>query len=322
MSDESSSRTIGKAVRTLTRALDAFRLENTSALAGLTFVVNGHPVGVIRPSEWALLQKHTNDVFERKQGEVHLTRWKTEPETTRGMAKVLNDLREKEVFPCLRGWRNELYDVAPSYGCPAVFRIERAATFIFGTKRYGIDVNGCIQDEHGRLKAVWLQRRSRSKELFPDLLDLYVSGGLATGQTPDECMEKECEEEASLSRKMCKQFVRPTGSAMYLYEDELGIHPEISFCYDANLPADLMPKPSDGEVEEFIQMPVDTENELRSFLEVIADPKKFKPTSVPIVVDLLIRRGLINGSFGADFFRMLEVIHQPLSRTYPPRQNR
>ncbi|XP_022702185.1 nudix hydrolase 24, chloroplastic-like isoform X1 [Varroa jacobsoni] len=303
----------------LSKLVKMFCLKNTSISTSFKFVVNGRIVGVIRPGEWQLLKHHAPDTFEQRGLEIHLCRWKTEPEITRGLSEVLKKLRTQDVFPCLRGWRDELYEVASSFGDPPIFKIERAATFIFGTKRYGVDVNAFVVDDEGRPKFIWFQRRSKAKELFPSLLDIYVSGGLAAGESPSHCMQKECLEEASLPEEMSRRYVKPVSCVTYVYEDNLGVHPEISFCYDASLPADHEPQPLDGEVDEFIQMPLASNNELGALIEVICDPTKFKPTSVPIVIDFLIRWGYIDGSYGSIFLNLFEAIHQPLFSEYPPK---
>lgn len=69
--------------------------------------------------------------------------------------------------------------------------------------------------------------RSKAKELFPSLLDIYVSGGLAAGESPSHCMQKECLEEASLPEEMSRRYVKPVSCVTYVYEDSLGVHPEV-----------------------------------------------------------------------------------------------
>ena len=43
-------------------------------------------------------------------------------------------------------WRNETFDVAPRWGAPPVFRLDRGAVPFFGTRAYGVHLNGYRRD--------------------------------------------------------------------------------------------------------------------------------------------------------------------------------
>ena len=42
--------------------------------------------------------------------------------------------------------RNETFDVAPRWGAPVVFRLDRGAVPFFGTRAYGVHLNGYLRN--------------------------------------------------------------------------------------------------------------------------------------------------------------------------------
>ena len=67
--------------------------------------------------------------------------------------------------------------------------------------------------------------------------------------------------------------------------------PNTEFVFDIELPQDFVPKNNDGEAEEFILVPAS------EVVEKICDPQ-MKMTSVPVTLDFLIRKGVINHESG------------------------
>ena len=58
------------------------------------------------------------------------------------VASFLDNLKKKDVFNCLSGWRNETFDIRPALGQLPLFAMERSAIPLFGFLSYGIDING------------------------------------------------------------------------------------------------------------------------------------------------------------------------------------
>lgn len=93
---------------------------------------------------------------------------------TQTVATVLTELREKHGL--LTGWRNELYPVTPAFDAEPLLLIERAAAPYFGIRAYGVHINGYVVRADSS-KALWVARRSRSKQTWPGKLDHIVAGG-------------------------------------------------------------------------------------------------------------------------------------------------
>ena len=79
---------------------------------------------------------------------------------------MLRKLSTDTRFPCLKGWRDECYEIGATFGNQPFFQIERAAAPLFGIRKYGVHINGYVRDsERGVL--VWFQRRSFTKQTYP-----------------------------------------------------------------------------------------------------------------------------------------------------------
>ena len=118
---------------------------------------------------------------------------------------VLQELRDspKHDFIALKGWRNECYNIRPTFSSPPLFKMERSATCkyltifwkklqdisfsalhciiyklfgigMFGLRQYGVDINGYVMDPEKGL-CIWMQKRSVSKPTWPGKWDNFVS---------------------------------------------------------------------------------------------------------------------------------------------------
>ena len=115
-------------------------------------------------------------------------------ERTRQVAEVMASLRERGL---VTGWRDELIDVAPSFGSAPSLRVERAAYPLLGTKGYGIHVNGYVVRSDGEI-ALWVATRAKDKQTWPGKSDHIVAGQISGGLSPTAAVLKEAEEEAGI----------------------------------------------------------------------------------------------------------------------------
>lgn len=60
----------------------------------------------------------------------------------------------------------------------------------------------------------WVARRSKTKSMWPGMLDHMVAGGLPHGISPLDNVKKECEEEANVSAELAAGAVA-TGAVSY-----------------------------------------------------------------------------------------------------------
>jgi len=178
----------------------------------------------------------------------------------------------------------ELFPVLQAWGEPPAFLLDRAAVSAFGTRCFGQHLNGIVPTESG--VSMWIGRRSADRYSFPDQLDQMVAGGLPFGIAPDENLAKECAEEAGMQVELAARAV-PTGQISYRREVPAGLRSDTIFCYDIILPSSFKPVCSDGEVGEFYLWPLD------EVARVVRETDEFKPNCNLVVIDFLLRHGLI-----------------------------
>jgi 8-oxo-dGTP pyrophosphatase MutT (NUDIX family) len=102
---------------------------------------------------------------------------------------------------------------------------------------------------------VWIARRSATKSIDPGMLDTLVGGGVASGQDPWQALLRECHEEAGIERALATQ-ARAAGAPLQVCREvPEGLHSEILYAHDLEVPADFRPRNMDGEVGEFLCLP-------------------------------------------------------------------
>lgn len=177
---------------------------------------------------------------------------------------------------CLRAWRDELLDVVGEGKALGI--IERAAVRPLGMLTRAVHLNAWTPD--GRL---WVALRSSSKAIDPGLWDTLVGGLAVAGETLDDSLLRESNEEAGLlpqhlaQRSKLEIILRmhrrlPEG---YQVEDVL-----VSECVlDESVPMSNL----DGEVDEIRAVSIE---EAWSLLEA----GRFTIEAELVVLDGLMRR--------------------------------
>lgn len=141
-------------------------------------------------------------------------------------------------------WREEDYDLFTRDG-RFLCRLERGVFRPFGLRARAVHVNGHTAD--GRL---WIGRRAMSKAVDPGCLDNVVGGGMAAGEQPQDCLLRECWEEAGIPAELAAR-ARHVGTLDTLRPEFDGLHDERIEMFDLELPDDFRPDNQDGEVAEF-----------------------------------------------------------------------
>lgn len=205
-------------------------------------------------------------------------------ERSAAVASVVEGLASKsivqaplgEAYPVTRGTREE-----------AIFLVDRVAASWFGFRTFGQHLNGYVR--RGEELLMWVGKRAGDRRIFPGRLDQLVAGGLPHGISLADNLAKECYEEAGIGSELAatSQFV---GSVTYFAQTEKGAKPDELFCYDLELPQEFEPRCTDGEVEAFFLMPV------AEVTEIVRTSMDFKPNCSLVVLDFLLRHGLLDAS--------------------------
>lgn len=191
-------------------------------------------------------------------------------------------LRDAGLIP---GWRDETYAIVTGPGAPAMARLERAASRFWGTLTFGAHLNGYVCDSAGRIRALWIARRSLTKATDPGCLDNLVGGGIPHGQSPFAALVRECWEEAGLPAALARQCM--PGRTLAVDRDiPEGVQRELIFGYDLALPPGVLPQCMDGEVMAHRLVPVDEVIGLLAGTEMTVD-------AALVTLDFLLRHGLL-----------------------------
>ena len=83
------------------------------------------------------------------------------------------------------------------------------------------------------------------------------------------------------------------------------MQPEVQYVYDLELPEDTVPKPGDDEVEEFYLWSVEEVQEAMRKGE-------FKPNCALVVLDFLIRHGILTTESERDYIEIVSRLHRKL----------
>jgi hypothetical protein len=94
-------------------------------------------------------------------------------------------------------------------------------------------------------------------------------------------------EEASVPATLAATAV-PVGALSYCGETPVGLKPDTLYCYDLELSPDFRPRNNDGEVAEFMLLPVE------EVLGLVRDSDEFKLNCNLVLIDFFIRHGILN----------------------------
>ena len=200
----------------------------------IPLVLAGRRIGWLAPELAARLAAWP-EVFRRDGPQVSLL----------GHGKLSSVVEQLAQEGFIRGWRNERCRIED------LFDIERAAARPFGLTTQAVHVNGVV-----RGKGMWIARRSASKATDPGLLDNVVGGGMTAGLSQMEVLVKEAWEEAGIDAALARRATTG-GTARVLREVPEGVQSEIVHVYDLELPASFTPRNQDGEVSEFVLLPLE-----------------------------------------------------------------
>ena len=207
----------------------------------------------------------------------------------------------------LTAWRNELYAVAPAWGVPSWFVLERAAARYFGVHTFAAHVNGLVHAtvEKGHAISMWLARRSATKAIDPGMLDNLVGGGIAAGATVAHTVVKEAWEEAGIPASLAAT-AQPAGELHIRREQPDGLQWETIFTHDLMLPASFTPANQDGEAVAHRRV---TLPEVARLIALDRDPDEVTADASLVAVDCLLRHRAVAAD--SPWFGRLSALRQP-----------
>lgn len=245
------------------------------------FVVDDVRVGLVGHDVAERLGAY-RDVFCIGEAEVALDpRLDDFKSRTQAVRDVLLQLREAGAIP---RWRDEDYPVSRRWSDRPLMRVERGAAPLLGVRGFGVHVNGFVRRADGL--HLWVGRRAKDKQTAPGKLDHLVAGGQPYGMSIRDNVIKEAGEEAGLAPEVAGLAVA-VGAVSYRCERSEGLRDDVLFCYDLELPEEIVPVNTDGEVDFFELWPID------KVMERIRETEDFKFNVSLVILHFAIRHGIL-----------------------------
>jgi hypothetical protein len=257
-----------------------------------------HRIGWLRRDNAAVLRRHT-DVFAVGDDEARLLTDGDADTVSCTVDGVVDALVAERRVPKVR---NETFDVAPRWGAPPIFRLDRGAVPFFGARAYGVHLNGYRRDGNGY--SLWIGRRAKNKQVAPGKLDNVVAGGIGNGYGAAATLAKEAEEEAAIDSSLINRAVA-CGALSYCMQTKSGVRDDVMFVYDLEIPRDFMPRNRDGEIAGFELMP------LAEVLERIRTSNEFKFNVNLVILDFAVRHGVLRPD-DPEYLDVAAGLHRPL----------
>jgi hypothetical protein len=247
----------------------------------LPLLLAGRRVGFIRRDNAPLLQAFPQ-TFRVGPGGVALADGIDGPEAvTAALGEATDGLIRAGVLDKRRG---EMFAVTDGWGGTLLFELDRGAVPFFGTRSYGVHLNGWRPGADG--PDLWIGKRAKDKKIAPGQLDNLVAGGMGAGYGAWETLVKEAAEEADIPEALAIR-AHAVGAARYRTELPDGMRDDVLFLYDIETPADFVPRNTDGEIEDFRLLPA------RECLRIVRETDEFKFNVNLVLIDFGLRHGLI-----------------------------
>ncbi len=209
------------------------------------------------------------------------------------------------------GWfrhRAEPFDVRADPDGPVLATLDRGALPAFGILADGVHLNGLVERADGT--HLWVGRRAANKLLDPDKLDHLVAGGVAAGYDSRRTLEKEGWEECGLPAGLARAAI-PVATIRYAMTRAEGLRRDRLHCFDLVLPDGFRPVANDGEVAEFVLLPIE------EAFALVRDTDRFKFNVNLVLIDLFLRRRLIDPA-SPDGIRLRKSLDGSILEQSPP----
>ncbi|HEV2675292.1 MAG TPA: DUF4743 domain-containing protein [Aliidongia sp.] len=200
--------------------------------------------------------------------------------------------------------RQEMFAVTDGWGGTLLFELDRGAVPFFGTRSYGVHLNGWRPGFDG--PDLWIGKRAKDKKIAPGQLDNLVAGGMGAGYGARETLLKEAAEEADMPEALAAR-AHAVGAVRYRMELPDGMRDDVLFLYDIETPVDFVPRNTDGEIEDFRLLSA------RECLRRVRETDDFKFNVNLVLVDFGLRHGLIVPE-DADYLPLVEGLRGSLVR--------
>ncbi len=180
--------------------------------------------------------------------------------------------------------RDERCHVFAEWPGRPLLEADRALLPVLGIRGYGVHLNCFVR--RGASLFLWVAVRSASCLQYPNLLDTSVGGCLPAGARASSWMAKEAADEAGIGADRMAN-ARAAGVTSYARVDGVRFRRSVQLNFDLEVDEAFVPRPLDGEVESFHLIRAE------EVLERLSATRDFKPNSGLVIIDFLVRHGVI-----------------------------
>lgn len=231
------------------------------------------------------------------------------------MTKLLKATQEANAFPKLSNWPGEKF---PVLGSPFPFAVDRAIAPYFGIVSTGVQLTAFVRGKNGAVSGLWIARRGLQKPMYAGMLDNAVGGAIDNNEMPFESLVREAKEELGIDATAAVSG--GTISWFNVKDARSGIipglvEPGVQYVYDLEVDAQTVLRPAEAGIEWLRLLSVDE-------VQAALVRHDFKPSCACVVIDFLVRHGVINAENNRDLAEIVARLHRrlPLPTTYPPRR--
>ncbi|HLJ62731.1 MAG TPA: DUF4743 domain-containing protein [Stellaceae bacterium] len=263
----------------------------------------GTRIGFIRRHDHAPALARFPKIFATRPDGIHLIAQGGFDALSAAVDEVVEALIKEGLIP---KWRNEFFAVAGGLGSPPLLKLDRGAVSFFGTRAYGVHLNG-FRRKADKIE-LWIGRRAADKKVSPNKLDNMVAGGIPWGHGILSTLVKEAEEEAGMAADLTREATFQ-GFLSYRMEVEGGARDDVLYLYDLEVPGDFVPENRDGEIASFAPMPAE------EVIARVSASEDFKFNVNLVLIDFALRHGLVRPD-DPDYPRLMSGLHPSLDRAF------
>lgn len=231
-------------------------------------------------------------------------------EASRALRALTMELLDSSGVPGFRDFHRK-GDCCQMSGPQSHIEVDRNAAQLFGILTTGAHMtcHTWKTSEEGRQLKLWVAHRALNKKWDAGKVDNTVAGGITNGDTPLKTILAEAEEEASLSRDFVAENIKATGTLSYFNycsaEEGGHLRPRALHTFELELPQDMLPRPHDGEVSEFLRMDVQEMKDIIMAGEMTDD-------AAVVWLGFLVRHGIVDEQNEPDLRQITGRMHRHL----------
>jgi 8-oxo-dGTP pyrophosphatase MutT (NUDIX family) len=279
--------------------LEKVRRCNARNLASyVPFLIENTQVGWLTQERAHTVLQHPEVFIKTAKGVSMSSSLSTADARSKALAGAVPNLVASGLF---RAGTGEMYGVRNEWSAPASLLMDRMHVPSFGVCAYGVHLNGFVTKADGVY--LWIGTRASDRIVEPGKLDNMVAGGQPANLSIDENLVKEAREEAGLPAELART-ARAASAISYCFETPNGLRNDTLFCYDLEMPANIIPRNTDGEISGFELM------SLRDALGLVRETDRFKFNVNLVIIDFAMRVGALTPEKTPEFEKIAAELRQ------------